>query len=105
LEAPVASPDAQDEGIGAALVDTIESPTATDPLGHTEEEELYEGLAAAIRSLSERERVLLSLYYEQELTMKEISQVLEVSESRVCQLHSRALHRLRGHLGSLVSAA
>ncbi len=104
LETPVSSPDGQDDGPGATLVDTIESPTAIDPVDRTEEAELYRGLAGAIRSLSERERVLLSLYYEQELTMKEISQVLEVSESRVCQLHSRALVRLRGHLGTLVSA-
>src|SRR5205807_2002769 len=93
LETPVSSADAGDEGPGAALVDTIESNDAVDPLGRTEEAELYQGLASAIHALSERERVLLSLYYEQELTMKEISQVLEVSESRVCQLHSRALHR------------
>jgi len=105
LETPVSSPDGQDDGPGATLVDTIESPTAIDPVDRTEEAELYRGLAGAIRSLSERERVLLSRYYEQELTMKEISQVLDVSESRVCQLHSRALHRLRGHLGTLVDAA
>jgi RNA polymerase sigma factor for flagellar operon FliA len=105
LETPVTAADGGDDGSGTALVDTIESPTAVDPLGHTEEGELYEGLASAIHALSERERILLSLYYEQELTMKEISQVLDVSESRVCQLHSRALHRLRAHLGTLVSAA
>lgn len=105
LETPISSMDGQDEGSGTPLVETIESPSAPDPLHRTEEGELLEALAGAIRALSERERILLSLYYEQELTMKEISLVLDVSESRVCQLHSRALHRLRGHLSSLLSAA
>lgn len=99
LEMPMSSGD---DGDGSALVDTIESSQARDPLLHTEEGELLESLAGAIRSLSERERILLSLYYEQELTMKEISQILEVSESRVCQLHGRAVHRLRSQLASLM---
>ena len=101
LETPVAS-DGQEEG--APLVETIESTANPSPAQALEEGELLEGLAEAINSLNERERTLLSLYYEQELTMKEISAVLEVSESRVCQLHSRALHRLRAHMGSLVAA-
>ena len=104
LEAPAAG-DGQEDGAGSALVETIESTSAPDPLHHTEEGELLQALAGALRALSERERILLSLYYEQELTMKEISAVLDVSESRVCQLHSRALQRLRGHLGSLINAA
>jgi RNA polymerase sigma factor for flagellar operon FliA len=102
LETPVAS-DGQEEG--APLVETIESTANPSPTQALEEGELLEGLAGAINSLNERERTLLSLYYEQELTMKEISAVLEVSESRVCQLHSRALHRLRAHMGTLVTAA
>jgi RNA polymerase sigma factor for flagellar operon FliA len=100
LETPMSTGDG--EGEGSALVDTIESGQARDPLVHTEEGELLEALAGAIRSLSERERILLSLYYEQELTMKEISLVLDVSESRVCQLHGRAVHRLRAQLVSLM---
>ncbi len=100
LETPLPSGDG--DGDGAALVDTIEATNARDPLQHAEEGELLEALAGAIRSLSERERILLSLYYEQELTMKEISLVLEVSESRVCQLHGRAVHRLRAQLASLM---
>ncbi len=100
LETPISTGDG--EGDGSALVDTIESGQARDPLQHTEEGELLEALAGAIRSLSERERILLSLYYEQELTMKEISLVLDVSESRVCQLHGRAVHRLRAQLATLM---
>lgn len=52
-------------------------------------------LADAIRRLPERERLVLSLYYERELNLKEIGAVLEVSESRVCQIHGQALIRLR----------
>jgi len=52
-------------------------------------------LAAALDALPERERLLLALYYQEELTLKEIGLVLGVSESRVCQLHARALARLR----------
>jgi len=54
-----------------------------------------DNLIAAIDQLPERERLLLSLYYEKELNMKEIGQVLGVSESRVCQIHGQAVIRLR----------
>lgn len=101
LETPV-SGDGQDDGPGTSLVDTIESASAPNPERQTEEGELLESLTGALGALSERERILLSLYYEQELTMKEISIVLGVSESRVCQLHSRALSRLRASLSSFV---
>ena len=60
-----------------------------------EESELHAMLVEGLRSLPQRDRILLSLYYERELTMKEISVVLGVSEPRVCQLHARALQRLR----------
>ncbi|HNP34413.1 MAG TPA: RNA polymerase sigma factor FliA [Woeseiaceae bacterium] len=52
-------------------------------------------LSAAIEKLPERERLVLSLYYEQDLNLKEIGEVLEVSESRVCQIHAQAVTRLR----------
>ena len=52
-------------------------------------------LVEAIESIPERERLLLSLYYEQELNLREIGAVMEVSESRVCQLHSQVISRLR----------
>ncbi|MDH3747791.1 MAG: RNA polymerase sigma factor FliA [Gammaproteobacteria bacterium] len=66
----------------------------------TPDEELFrsqfqENLADAIEELPERERLVLSLYYEQELNLKEIGQVLDVSESRVCQIHGQAVMRLR----------
>ncbi len=55
-------------------------------------------LVKAIDALPEREKLLLSLYYEQELNFKEIAEVLEVSESRVCQLHGQAVARLRARM-------
>ena len=53
----------------------------------------------AVNELPERERLVLSLYYEQELNLKEIGAVLKVTESRVCQLHGQALLRLKSRLG------
>src|SRR5690606_40808389 len=58
-----------------------------------------EALAEAIDGLPERERLVLSLYYEQELNLREIGAVLGVSESRACQIHGQAAVRLRARLG------
>jgi RNA polymerase sigma factor for flagellar operon FliA len=69
-----------------------------DPLGLTLEDSQRQAIMAAIERLPERERLVLSLYYEQELTLKEIGAVLKVTESRVCQLHGQALVRLRARL-------
>ncbi|MCD9034001.1 RNA polymerase sigma factor FliA [Luteimonas sp. Y-2-2-4F] len=73
--------------------------------GPTPQEALLRGefgreLAAAIGQLPEREQLVLSLYYEQELNLKEIGAVLGVSESRVCQIHGQAVLRLRGRLSA-----
>ena len=54
-----------------------------------------ETLIEAIEGLPEREKILMGLYYEQELNLKEIGSIMSVSESRVCQLHSQAIARLR----------
>lgn len=62
-------------------------------------------LVAAIDKLPEREKLLLGLYYQEELNLKEIGAVLGVSESRVCQLHSQAVARLRGQLASNEASA
>ena len=64
------------------------------------DKELYqhqfrEQLSNSIDQLPERERLVLSLYYEQEMNLKEIGAILEVSESRVCQIHGQAVLRLR----------
>jgi len=69
-----------------------------DPATAFDEQELEVNLLSAIKSLPEREQKVLSLYYYNELTLKEIGEVLQVSESRVCQLHARALMSLRAGL-------
>src|SRR5699024_6822016 len=60
--------------------------------------ERREHLKAAIEALPEREKLLIALYYQEDLNLKEIGAVLGVSESRVCQLHSQAVSRLRAGL-------
>ncbi len=69
-----------------------------DPLNRLLESGLRDRLVQAIEAVPERERLLLSLYYEQELNLREIGAVMEVSQSRVCQLHSQVISRLRGIL-------
>jgi RNA polymerase sigma factor for flagellar operon FliA len=69
-----------------------------DPFRETAEEELRASLAQAIDGLPERERLVMSLYYSDGLNLKEIGEVLQVSESRACQLHGQALIRLRTRL-------
>ncbi|WP_025916163.1 RNA polymerase sigma factor FliA [Herminiimonas sp. CN] len=68
------------------------------PLDLLLEQGLRHRLIEAIEAMPERERLLLSLYYEQELNLREIGAILEVSQSRVCQLHSQAVSRLRARL-------
>jgi len=70
----------------------------SDPVADLESQEFRAEVAAAIKSLPEREALILSLYYDEELNLKEIGEVLGVSESRVCQLHGQALVRLRARL-------
>ena len=68
---------------------------AADPLKLLEDQSLKMALVRAIEELPEREKLMMSLYYEQELNLREIGAVLGVTESRVCQLHSQAVARLR----------
>lgn len=69
-----------------------------DPLRMLEEAGFRKVLAEAIGALPEREKQMMGMYYEQELNLREIGEVLGVSESRVCQLHSQAVARLRAKL-------
>ncbi|MEJ1297558.1 MAG: RNA polymerase sigma factor FliA [Candidatus Sedimenticola sp. (ex Thyasira tokunagai)] len=68
------------------------------PFEGIEKDAFKEALADAIAGLPERERLVIALYYEEELNLREIGQVLSVSESRVCQIHSQATLRLRSRL-------
>ena len=70
----------------------------TNPSNSTELFELKETLAKAIERLPERERIVVSLYYYEEMTLKEISLVLHLTEARISQLHTKAIIRMRGYL-------
>jgi RNA polymerase sigma factor for flagellar operon FliA len=72
------------------------------PLEQLEESSAKEALAQFIAQLPEKEKLLLSLYYWEELTMKEIGRIMHLTEGRVCQLHSQALVRLKSHMSSPV---
>jgi RNA polymerase sigma factor for flagellar operon FliA len=74
-----------------------------DPLEVLSDKALRQALVGAIEALPEREKLLMALYYEEELNLREIGEVLEVSESRVCQLHSQAIARLRAALSGGVA--
>ena len=69
-----------------------------------EDRELQETLANGISALQENEQIVLSLYYEKNLHMKEIAQVMGVSEPRISQIHSRAIQKLREHMGSYMNS-
>jgi len=77
---------------------SIVDPSAEDPVAVFESTEVKEILTDAIEKLPERERVVIALYYYEGLTLKEIGQVLSVTESRVSQLHTKAVLRLRSKL-------
>jgi RNA polymerase sigma factor for flagellar operon FliA len=80
---------------GVSLGELLADPLAQDPSAPLEQRELLTSLASAIAALPERDLLVISLYYKEELSMREIALVLGISESRVSQLHHRALARLR----------
>ncbi len=80
------------------LIDTIEDSDAPDPSRAYRVQVVKETLTAAIERLPERERIVIGLYYYEGLTLKEIGEVLGVTESRVSQLHTKAVLRLRGRI-------
>ena len=81
-----------------SIAESIESPTEAGPATIAENEEMKRVIVEAIKDLPENEQQVLVLYYYEELTLKEIGQVLEVTESRVSQLHTKARLRLRTKL-------
>jgi RNA polymerase sigma factor FliA len=90
---------------GQSAIGSIKDDTAEDPVAIFETAEIKEILAGAIDKLPERERTVIALYYYEGLTLKEIGQVLGVTESRVSQLHTKAVLRLRAKLHSAQAAA
>ena len=86
------------EGDQVSLLDTIEDTTGIRPQEALDENEMREALADAIARLPEREKLVVTLYYYEELTLREIGEVLGVTESRVSQLHTKAILRLKARL-------
>ncbi len=87
-----------ERGDKLSLVDTLEDTKAEDPVMAFETEETKHLLAKAINTLPEREKIVVTLYYYEGLTLAEIGQVLGVTESRICQMHTKAVLQLRGKL-------
>lgn len=83
----------KDEGMSQGLTANIPEPTA-----EVEQDLFKQALAKAIAGLPERERLVMSLYYKEELNLRETGEVLGVSESRVCQIHAAALIRLKSRM-------
>ena len=84
-----------------SIVDSIESPQGLNPDIIVEKDEIKRVIIEAINELPEKEKKVLVLYYYEDLTLKEIGKVLEVTESRVSQLHTKAIMRLRAKLTNL----
>ncbi|MGE5580932.1 MAG: RNA polymerase sigma factor WhiG [Bacillota bacterium] len=80
------------------VLDLVRNNDSEDPLHQVEMEEIKSTLATAIDCLPERERMVIALYYYEGLTLKEIGEIMEISESRVSQIHTKAIFRLRGRL-------
>jgi RNA polymerase sigma factor for flagellar operon FliA len=86
-------------GDQVSLLDTIPDHGAPDPEAVVDQGELRDRIADAIAALPEREKLVIALYYYENLTLREIGEVLGVTESRVSQLHTKAVLRLRSKLG------
>ncbi|GAB6391452.1 MAG: RNA polymerase sigma factor WhiG/RNA polymerase sigma factor FliA [Treponematales bacterium] len=87
-----------DENEKASIIDGLESPSSFNPEVMAEREEIRRVIVEAIGELPDKEKKILVLYYFEDLTLREIGQVLKVTESRVSQLHTKAIMRLRGRL-------
>ena len=90
-----------DDSDELSILETLEAPDNMNPDVLIEKEEIKEFIVDAIKKLPDKERKVIVLYYYEDLTLKEIGQVLEVTESRVSQLHTKAIMRLRGRLGRI----
>ncbi|MDX9871951.1 MAG: FliA/WhiG family RNA polymerase sigma factor [Clostridia bacterium] len=92
LDDPVIDDDA------ASIKEVVRDDASPNPLAAAEDKEIKNMLAKAIGELPEKERTVVSLFYYNDLSNKEIAQVLDLSDSRVSQLHTKAIFRLRGKL-------
>jgi RNA polymerase sigma factor for flagellar operon FliA len=85
-------------GDQVSLLDTLQDPGAPDPAQVADAADLKDRVADAIATLPEREKLVIALYYYENLTLREIGEVLGITESRISQLHTKAVLRLRSHM-------
>ena len=104
LSARSAATASLDEGPGFELLGLLSDPRSSDPAGSAEFEELKARLVEAIGALPEQDKTVITLYYGEELLLREIAEVLEVTESRVSQIHTRALYRLNCSLSARIGS-
>ena len=94
-----------EDGTSESLAQMLSDPKSTDPVGSAEWREMKNLLVKSIARLPEQDQAVITLYYGEELLLKEIGDILGVTESRVSQIHSRALYRLNRELVSLTGRA
>src|SRR5512140_3535023 len=87
-----------EEGSPFGLLDVLEDNRVINPQNQLMARQMVDGLSEAIEGLHEKERIVVTLYYYEELNLKEIGAVLSLTESRISQLHSQAIIRLRGKM-------
>ncbi|GAA5213952.1 RNA polymerase sigma factor FliA [Corallincola platygyrae] len=90
----------EDLGVSEDVISGDQDSARSLPFEGIESERFQAALVTAIKSLPEREALVLSLYYDEELNLREIGEVLGVSESRVSQIHSQSMHRLKARLNN-----
>ena len=99
LDEPWSLHDASGDQV--SLLETIEDPHAANPAGALDAADRRDQVGDAVAALPEREKLVIALYYYENLTLREIGEVLGVTESRVSQLHTKAMLSLRGILGEM----
>ena len=105
LSAKSAGHASLDEEVSTTLFERLSDPTIDDPQGSVEWNETKALLVRAIHGLPEQDRTVITLYYGEELLLREIAEVLEVTESRVSQIHTRALYRLNRELSARIGSS
>ena len=104
LSAKSAGVTSLDDGSGSELLGLLGDPRCDDPAGSAEYAEMKALLVEAIAGLPEQDKTVITLYYGEELYLREIAEVLEVTESRVSQIHTRALYRLNCFLSTRIGS-
>jgi RNA polymerase sigma factor for flagellar operon FliA len=95
----------QDGDRSGSYADIVEDVNAENPLASLKLQEMRTVVADTIATLPEKERLVISLYYYEDLNMKEIGNILGITESRVCQIHTKSVLRLRSKLKSVIERA